>query len=235
MAAIRAVFLDAGLTLVHPDPPIERVYGEAFARYGLTAGPDTVRRAVGTTWLEVNERGVAGEERWRGEGGETGFWRRFVATVYGRCGGSEMPEALLAELVAHFQDEAHWKVYEEAPAALAALRAKGYALYVVSNWDSSLPALLHRLELAPLFDAVVVSAAVGHSKPSGRIFEEALRLAGVAAHEAVHVGDSLPDDYDGARAAGIHALLLDRRGRAPKDVEAIRSLTELPARLETLG
>ena len=45
------------------------------------------------------------------------------------------------------------------------------------------------------------------------------------------MGDSLVDDYHGARAAGLHALLLDRAGRAPEGSEAIRSLSELPPRV----
>ena len=83
----------------------------------------------------------------------------------------------------------------------------------------------------PFFDGVVVSAVVGASKPSRAIFDEAVRLAGVRHSDALHVGDSLVDDYHGARAAGLHALLLDRLGRAPEGSETIRSLSELPPRV----
>jgi putative hydrolase of the HAD superfamily len=104
-------------------------------------------------------------------------------------------------------------------------------LLVVSNWDSTLPRLLERLELAPFFDGVVVSAVFGASKPSRAIFDEAVRRAGVPHADVLHVGDSLVDDYHGARAAGLHALLVDRAGRAPEGSEAIRSLSELPPRV----
>ncbi|HKC23448.1 MAG TPA: HAD-IA family hydrolase [Thermoanaerobaculia bacterium] len=262
MAPIRAVSFDAGQTLVHPEPSVESVYRESFARHGLVVSADDVRRAVHATWSDVNARAAAGApDRWRGEDGqrrsrapreptsadapdtssvglpqaEHGFWRRFVAHIYAGCGGGETPEALLAELVAYFADESHWAVYPDARAVIGELKARGLTLLVISNWDSSLPALLHRLELAPLFDFVVVSAVVGHSKPSGRIFEEALRLVELPAPAVLHVGDSLKDDYDGARAAGLAALLLDRHGRAPEGVEAIRSLTEIPERIASLA
>lgn len=172
-----------------------------------------------------------GEERWGGDGGEAGFWRRFVGTVFTRVGGGAMPEPLLAELVAHFAEERHWALYPDALPVLAALRAGGLRLVIVSNWDSSLPPLLERLGLAAAVDDVVVSSLVGVSKPARGIFDEAVRRAGVAHAEALHVGDSLTDDYDGARGAGLSALLLDRRGRAREGVEAIASLAELPARL----
>lgn len=232
MPPIRAVSFDAGQTLVHPEPSVESVYREAFARHGLEVDERAVRRAVHATWTDVNARQTAGEpDRWRGDGGEHGFWKRFVTHVWTGCGGEKLPLALLAELVRHFSDDSHWAVYEDAHAVIPELKAKGLTLLVISNWDSSLPALLHRLELAPHFEFVVVSASVGHSKPSGRIFEEALRLLDMPAEAVLHVGDSLKDDYDGARAAGLPSVLLDRHGRAPEGIDAIRSLVELTARV----
>jgi putative hydrolase of the HAD superfamily len=190
-----------------------------------------VHRAVHATWREVDARRKRGEERWGGLEGEAGFWRRFVEEVFGRAGGKGLPEPLLRGLIAHFREDKHWKVYPETREVLLALRGAGMTLLVVSNWDSTLPRLLERLELAPFFDGVVVSAVFGASKPSRAIFDEAVRRAGVPHADVLHVGDSLVDDYHGARAAGLHALLVDRAGRAPEGSEAIRSLSELPPRV----
>ncbi|MFL6113488.1 MAG: HAD-IA family hydrolase, partial [Catenulispora sp.] len=90
----------------------------------------------------------------------------------------------------------------------------------------SLPEVLDGVGLLDLVDGVVASAVVGAAKPDGRIFAAALETAGCAAHEAVHVGDSTANDVEGARAAGIEALLLDRGGGAD-----LAALTELPALL----
>lgn len=231
MPEIGAVFLDAGDTLLAADPPVDHVYRDAFARHGVEATADDVHGAVHATWREVDAARARGEKRWKGPGGEAGFWRRFVGAVFARVGGGEMPEPLLAHLVAHFREELHWTLYPEVPEVLAALRARRVKLVVVSNWDSSLPSLLARLGIRDSFDAVVVSAAVGVSKPDRGIFDEAVRRAGVAPGAALHVGDSLTDDYHGARAAGLQALLVDRAGRAPEGSEAIRSLSELPPRV----
>lgn len=231
MRDVRAVFFDAGQTLLEADPPVEEVYRRAFATHGVEADLEAVHHAVHATWREVDARRARGEERWGGPDGETGFWRRFVEEVFGRSGGTGLPEPLLAGLIAHFREDRHWKVYPETRDVLSALRDAGMTLLVVSNWDSTLPRLLERLELSPFFDGVVVSAVVGSSKPSRAIFDEAVRLAGVPHAEALHVGDSLVDDYRGAQAAGLQAVLLDRRGRAPEGFETIRSLSELPSRV----
>lgn len=231
MKKIRAVLLDAGDTLLRAEPAVESVYRDAFARHGVEATAEEVHGAVHATWRDVDAARERGEERWGGAGGEAGFWRRFVGTVFGRVGGGGMPEGLLAELVAHFRAERHWALYPEVPAVLAELRGAGLRLVIVSNWDSTLPSLLERLGLVAAVDEVVVSALVGVSKPARGIFDEAVRRAGVPHAEALHVGDSLTDDYHGARDAGLAALLLDRRGKAREGVEAIASLDEVPRRI----
>lgn len=222
-----AVFLDAGFTLLYADPAVELVYQSHFERAGLERSHREILDALHATWRAVAERRRLGDEGWNGEGGEPGFWRRFVGEVWERLDGGPFPEAMLAGLVHHFQDRDSWKVFPDARPTILGLKRFGYRLFVLSNWDSSLEALLTHHELTPLFDGVVVSALVGASKPDPRIFEAALRAAGVAPHAALHVGDSRAEDYEGARRAGIPALLLDRAGRAPEGVETIRSLEEL--------
>jgi putative hydrolase of the HAD superfamily len=180
----------------------------------------------------VAERRARGEERWGTKDGERGFWRRFVQGVLWRAGGGELREEMLQELIDHFGDPAHWSVYPDVVPVLDELGRRGTVLAVVSNWDSSLPRLLDRLELTPRFSAIVVSALAGVSKPSPRIFEEALARTGVAASEVLHVGDHPAEDYEGARAAGLSALLLDRVGHRHRAAESIASLAEIPAWLD---
>jgi putative hydrolase of the HAD superfamily len=101
-------------------------------------------------------------------------------------------------------------------------------LVVVSNWDMSLHKVIDDLGLRALLDGVITSAEAGVRKPSPRIFEMALNIAGVAAADAVHVGDSLEEDVAGARAAGIEAILISRSGDASApDVRVIQRLDEL--------
>jgi putative hydrolase of the HAD superfamily len=113
--------------------------------------------------------------------------------------------------------------YPDAAPALEALRARGLRTICVSNWDYALPEVLERCGLAELLDGVVTSAEAGASKPDPAIFERALSLAGCPAAQAIHVGDSLEEDVQGARAAGVRAVLLDRDGGRGD----ISSLTEL--------
>ncbi|HEU5248802.1 MAG TPA: HAD-IA family hydrolase, partial [Thermoanaerobaculia bacterium] len=63
------------------------------------------------------------------------------------------------------------------------------------------------------------------------IFHRACRRIGVEPAEALHVGDSVAEDFQGARRAGLSALLLDRLDRHPEIADRIVSLGELPGRL----
>ena len=45
------------------------------------------------------------------------------------------------------------------------------------------------------------------------------------------MGDKVDNDVEGAAAAGVRAVLVQREGEPPAGVEAIRSLRELPALL----
>jgi REG-2-like HAD superfamily hydrolase len=201
----------------------------------VPATDEAVHEALRGTWSIVAARQARGEERWGHGDGERGFWRSFVQEVFRRVGGGALPEELLDELVLHFHRQENWSLFPEVVEVLESLRASGLKLVVVSNWDSTLPALLDRLDLTRHFDAVVVSALVGVSKPARGIFDTALALAGVAAHEALHVGDSPSEDYEGALAAGLPALLLDRAGLVRDGFDSIRSLQEILPRVASKG
>jgi len=98
------------------------------------------------------------------------------------------------------------------PEALARLRAAGYRLVVVSNADGTVEEGLTRAGLRPYLHAVVDSHLVGFEKPDPRIFDHALSLFGSDPTRTLHVGDMYAADVVGARAAGLHALLLDPHG-----------------------
>ncbi len=132
------------------------------------------------------------------------------------------------ELYADFGSARAWAPFEDAVPALEALRARGLRLAVVSNWDSRLRNILEAHRLRPHFDAVVISAEVGWRKPHPAIFHRALELLGAEPGEVLHVGDSVGDDVDGARGAGIRPVLLDRAGcKSAPGAAVVRDLREL--------
>jgi 2-haloalkanoic acid dehalogenase type II len=123
-------------------------------------------------------------------------------------------------------------IFPEVRDVIARLKAAGYPLAVVSNWQCGLRNFCVELGIAHDFDHVIASAEVGYAKPAPEIFYEACRRLGAAPERVLHVGDSLTDDIDGGRAAGLKTLWV-RRDQAAGEYAgpAIGSLAEVPALL----
>lgn len=101
-------------------------------------------------------------------------------------------------------------VFPDAPPTLDRLRAAGYRMAVISNWPCGLEHYCVELALRDHFEHILASAEVGYAKPSREIFDEACRRLGVTPDRVLHVGDTLEDDLDGARRAGMRAVWLCR-------------------------
>lgn len=229
MNQIRAVFFDAGATLIRPDPPVEVIYGRELARDGAAFEEGDLARALTRAWEEVQREAIP--DRYGGRRGESDFWRSFVGRIRRALDGGTVSEDAFQRVTAHFRDPASWFVYPDVPETLDLLEASGYRLGIVSNWDSSLASLLERLGLARRFEAILVSAVEEIGKPDAEIFLRACARLGVAPAEALHVGDAPREDYEGARRAGLSALLLDRNGTSDGGADTIRSLREVTERL----
>ena len=164
-------------------------------------------------WQELDCLAEIGHDRFAAHpGGARGWWRRYLERLVEHLGAPPPGPFAAAELFHRFGEPAAWEVYPEVPATLAELARMGLKLAVVSNWDARLPPLLDRLGFGERFAAIVYSSDVGVEKPDPRIFHAALDRLGVAPHEAVHVGDSVREDVEGALAAGMEPLHLVRPG-----------------------
>lgn len=226
---LRAVLLDAHGTLVSLEAPAPALRRLLAQRHGVQLTEEQAERAIAAE--------IAYYRAHLDEGRDAAS----VALLRGRCAGA-LREALAAErlldrlapddLTAALLASLVFRPFPEVPGVLRDLRAAGLKLIAVSNWDASLAGTLASLGLASLLDGIVTSAQAGAAKPSAEIFGAALRLAGVGPGQAVHVGDSLVEDVQGARAAGLRAVLVARSGGpVPAGVTAVGSLAELPGLL----
>lgn len=120
---------------------------------------------------------------------------------------------------------------EEVAPTLETLSSKGYSLGLISNTGrtpgSTLRILLERLGIARFFDSMVFSDEALVRKPEEGIFKNALLELRAAPSEALHVGNDPDDDFEGAKLAGMSALLLDREKKKERSSEVIHSITEL--------
>ncbi|PZR69874.1 MAG: hypothetical protein DLM63_00620 [Solirubrobacterales bacterium] len=219
-------------TLLELQDPVEPLRRELRERAGLTL--DSARC----------QHGLAAEIAYYRAHHDEGDTEPRLVALRRRCAGV-LRDALgppaqtiaLEQIEAALRAALRFRAHADAAGALDALHARGLILVAVSNWDRSLHQVLATVGLASRLDGVVTSAQAGASKPDPAIFARALELAGgIAANAALHVGDRLDEDVEGARAAGLRPVLLQRclpeEGSAQLStptVTVIRSLSELPA------
>jgi putative hydrolase of the HAD superfamily len=219
----KAVLFDVDFTLARPGPELGPGGYDALGReHGLLLDPGryAAARAAAIESIERHPELDHDEE----------VWVRFTEDIVRGMGGEGEAVVVVArEIVRRWEHAHHFELYDDALPVVGQLRAAGLRLGLVSNTSRDLDAFVRHFQLD--VDAWISSGAHGKTKPSPLIFAAALEMLGVAAGDAVMVGDSIEDDVDGARACGIRAILLDRAGRYPDQDQRIESLLELPAAL----
>jgi putative hydrolase of the HAD superfamily len=184
--AVRVVLLDAMGTLLRFEPPAPLLRAALRARgedVSEAAAEAAIRAEIRFYRSHLHEgRDAPSLERLRHAAAEA---MRPALGV-----GGDLTGPLLAAL--------RFSAFPDAVPALRALGAAGLRRVVVSNWDVSLHERLAETGLAPLLDGAVASAELGHAKPARAAFARALELAGAPASGALHVGDSLREDVEGA-------------------------------------
>lgn len=201
------MLFDAVGTVIRLREPV----GETYARFAGEAGVALDPAAVQAAFVDQFRRqppmlfpglpaaAVAARER--------GWWFDLVRAVFAQAGaGAADLETCFARLFDHYAGAAAWQCAPGAAALLGALRERGLATGMVSNFDHRLHRVLDALGLRARLDVVVLPADAGAAKPDARIFAFALARLGVRAEETVYVGDDPDDDLAGAWRAGLRAI-----------------------------
>lgn len=225
---LRAIFFDAGNTLVYPR--VEEL-AEDLTAQGF---PTTVE-----DFYAAERAGKAKLDEWLWPQVRQGqvprtidhfYWREYLKALMRQVRAPEKEhERLIRRVAAGFRNITLWsRVLPETPLFLDALRAQGYFLGIISNSVGTMEEQLGRLDLARHFDTILDSAIVGVEKPHPEIFQMALVRARVEASEAIFVGDTYATDIGGAQLAGLGGVLIDRVGAYPHATcPRITSLPEL--------
>jgi putative hydrolase of the HAD superfamily len=209
---IKAVFFDFYQTLVRYDPPREQIIADVLRGYGhdlpaahfvqpLVAADEFMYRAMSERPLGQLSR----EQR-------LALYVRHQEILFEQAGVKVEPGLIPVMLQKMQTVDSGLATFDDVLPALDRLRASGKLTGLISNVDTDISGPLEKLGLAARLDVVMTSREAGVTKPNPGIFEAALRAAGVAAAEAVYVGDQYEIDVLGAAAAGMTGVLIDRTG-----------------------
>lgn len=230
MPPVRSIFFDIGDTLVFDDPPLQARVALAARAVGVTLDSRRLPPAFQAGERFAVARYVEGIP-WDAPDTMRGALERVWQALDLPPAGDDWQGLLAAFAAVPFARYVH----SGALGLLADLKARGFVLGVVSDWEATLPGLLADLGIAPYLDALAVSATVGVTKPDVRLFREALQQADTVAETALHVGDWYELDVLGAQGAGMQTLLFDHAGRrADADCPRVSTFNALAASLRRL-
>ena len=230
MAPLKAVLLDAGGTLIHPD---DAFILDRLAREGVEADGedyDRARREADAAVGDILRSDDPGTDETR--------IRTWFGTLLLSLGLPESRlEAVGRDIRRRHEEGRLWiRTVPGTREMLEGLRADGLRLAVISNADGRVATYLEHAGLADLFELIVDSGIEGVEKPDPAIFRTALERLGVAPGETVHVGDTWPVDVVGARRAGIEPVYVADGHAVGGDTDGVTRITgilELPSVIGT--
>jgi putative hydrolase of the HAD superfamily len=215
---IKAVLFDLGSTLLEfENQPweelirqgIEAVYDALHVHGAALPGRELFYRAFhdtySTTWRVAEQSLIEMEIRMLLEKTARGL-------------GLALSDADMRSLVrVHYRPvSSQVTLYADTIDTLVDVRGRGMKVGLVSNtiWPGSLHREdLERFGIIDLFDHLLFSADVGIRKPHPQIFKTALEALQVAPHEAIFVGDRVPEDVAGAKRVGMRGVWKERPDR----------------------
>ena len=207
---IRAVFFDLYGTLATFDPPREVIQANAAAQFGLALSPEGVDRGYHLADQLMSRQNATAPVRNMSPAEQGQFFARFEQLVLEGAGHSVDLETAAAVWQRVRTQRYKLALFDDVVPALGRIRNSGFVTGLISNVHSSGRALADSMGLTGHIDFAVTSGDAGAEKPHPAIFRAALSRAGVTPAEAVHVGDQIESDIDGAQAAGIAPILMDR-------------------------
>jgi HAD superfamily hydrolase (TIGR01509 family) len=212
---VRAIFLDAGYTLLFPQ--VERL-SEDLQAAGFPVSTEQLHQAERDGKKKLDE--VLWPQIRKGRVPRTSnhvYWQYYLTALMENLETpAETRSAVLERVIAGFRNIHTWsKVLPDTVPVLEKLKAAGYYLAVISNSDGSVESELRRAGLGEYLEFVIDSSVVGVEKPHPEIFQIALERSGIKPSEAVYVGDTYPTDIGGAKLAGLRGILIDRVGAYP--------------------
>lgn len=224
----KCIAFDAVGTILQPIPAAGVVYYEAARRHGSRLECDEIVRRFSAAFRETERGDAAAEAAVRlvtSEAREEERWRQIVAAVIDDISDGR---ACFDELFSHFARPASWHCFDDVAPTLAELEAAGCRVAIASNFDSRLHAVCDGFAPLRKIDLRIISSEIGWKKPSRGFFEALATRARCGPAEILMVGDDRDNDFEGARQAGLGAVLINRRpDRAADEIGSLADLIAL--------
>jgi HAD superfamily hydrolase (TIGR01549 family) len=220
---IRAVLFDLGNTLVKTWIP-EMTYLKVLASLGIHRSVEEIKDALSRTedeFKESNYRSTYGKVSY------IEYWEKWDSLVLKNL--KIFDECFAKEIQKRWFDYANCVTYPDTKETLVRLKQRGLKLGLISTaYEEDITAIFERANLEKAsFDIIIGANTIKKEKPHPDVFKYALKKLKVKPEETLFVGDHIDNDYKGARAVGIDALLIQRESRSLSNISDFKRISNL--------
>lgn len=227
LKGIKLVTFDATNTLLKFRTPPWEYYALIAEKYGYKGKGNNLKGQLLNNYKIMNEK-------YPNFGKCSISWKKWWTEVVKRTFYNQIPDTnldVVAQiLIEEFKTIKCWSKAQGCDNLINLLKQSGITIGVISNFDPRLHDILENVNLVDSLKFVITSYEVGFSKPDKRIFEYAQLKCNLnlLPSECLHIGDDLQKDYEGARNAGWHSVLIsDNIQEYEKSVLVFKSLEKL--------
>ncbi|MBD2358018.1 HAD family hydrolase [Tolypothrix sp. FACHB-123] len=209
----KVIFLDAVGTLIGVKGSVGEVYRQIAQEFDVDVPADTLNQAFYESFKAAPPPIFPDADSQDILQREFDWWRIIALNTFDSAGVLKQFSdfsAFFSELYIHFGTAEPWFVYPDVLPALVNWRRMGIELGVLSNFDSRIYSVLQSLGLRDFFTSITISTQARAAKPDPQIFAVALEKHNCSPDAAWHIGDSVEEDYNGAKAAGLRGILINR-------------------------
>jgi putative hydrolase of the HAD superfamily len=213
----KVIFLDAMGTLFELKNTVGEIYQQYADKYGVKADPQAIEQAFIHSFKSAAPLAFSRQELFEIKQQEFDWWKQVVSVTFTQLGllaNFDDFNAFFSEIYHYFGTGEPWCIFPDTIDSLTRWSDRGIELGIISNFDSRLLEVLNFLDLDQFFTSITISSTAGFAKPDANIFHLALRKHHLAPHQAWHIGDSVTEDYTGAKNAGFRSFCLNRQGHS---------------------
>ncbi len=197
---VRLVIFDVFNTLVLPESGQEHTFAEGLRARGVEPTEKLIRTLISASEGQCHRQESMSRDSY------VAWATSLLAKVASDGVDGDHASGVIPALEQLHQ--APMRVLPGVKELLVELRRRGILVAACSNWGWDLSADLESCGLRGAIDVVAASACVGFRKPHPEIYQHILTATGIAASEALFVGDSFDADVRGPMRANIKAIHL---------------------------
>ena len=209
----KVIFLDAVGTLFGVKGSVGKAYANIAEQFGVEVSETALDAAFFKSFAAAPPPIFPGVKLEDIPNYEFEWWQMVALETFQQVGAVNQFadfSKFFEQLYSHFATAKPWLLYGDVIPTLKSWKKRNIELGIISNFDSRLYLVLESLHIIDFFTSITISTEVSTAKPNKQIFTDSLNKHNCQAADAWHIGDSFEEDYQGAMAAGIKAILIKR-------------------------